>query len=252
MFPRLTVLALGHSLPLDSYIIGALIADSTPLSVFVTPHSPDTAMDIELGRRGCIKSLSSFVWNSRGVSDDLPMRNGNWYNFLKANTQLQKIRLAQPICPSFLEESVLPLLRLSFRNLTSLSLAWHGDSIPYSALSIISRIRSLTQVHLTAAIATSVPRWVIDHTAMQKYLSRLPQLRKIAFTNDSYRISTVDISRINATPSRRRASTRARIHYPKRLADANRYWELMSNLNWMYIGGFQLTFCKNTRPGESY
>ncbi|KAI4253633.1 MAG: hypothetical protein L6R42_007508 [Xanthoria sp. 1 TBL-2021] len=98
------------------------------------------------------------------------------------------------------------------------------------ALDLISRISSLEQLHLSVGTPEGwVSEWDIDSEKMRHYLSRLPRLKKLAFTADEYRPDGFEIDHETDEgvddDHRRRA-----------LDEADLYLEVMPQLEWLFIG----------------
>ena len=128
--------------------------------------------------RGTIPELTTLVWDGM-------IENDQFLSFLQANTQLSKFSLQREASGAFLETRLLPLLTESFRQLTSLSLKWKGDSIPGSALQAIASLVSLQQLHLSAGHQHGQGyNWFIDHDLMRSRLKNLTSLKLIAFSRD--------------------------------------------------------------------
>jgi hypothetical protein len=184
-FPKLTVLEIREVNFPESSVFDALLA--SPLSVLVTNHEVGSNVEDSLVKRGCIKSLKTFVWRPFKVP------HGCSFDFLQANPQISKLNFISPIPPDVLESQLLPLLCKSFEALTSLSLTWKGNSIPEAALDIISGLHTLEQLHLSSGTPAGWRRdWAIDHDSMRNHLSQLPHLRRIAFSRDTYRLVPSD------------------------------------------------------------
>lgn len=134
-----------------------------------------------LRERGLIPSLDTFVWSEPLSHDYFP------FDFLQANSQLEKLSLTFAMPEIFLDIELLPLLSASFKGLTSLSLIWNCHSISESALKSISTLQALQQIHLSAGEQFGWRHdWKINHQATRRHFSKLPMLRKIAFSRDSY------------------------------------------------------------------
>lgn len=131
---------------------------------------------------GAIPSLETFIWNAFQLADDHPLL------FLRCNPQLSKLSLPDALSPTLLDAKILPMLSQSFKRLRSLSLAWKSVSISNSALEIIGTLHTLEQLHLSAGYQFGWRHdWLIKHEEMRKYLRPLHNLRKIAFSRDSYK-----------------------------------------------------------------
>lgn len=130
---------------------------------------------------GTIRSLETFVWKTRSLAPDHPLA------FLRHNSQLSKLRVYFSQKPSLLDERILPILSQSFQELRSLSLAWDGLSISNPALELIATLHSLQQIHLSAGNQYGWRyNWLIKHQKMRDYLRGLPNLKKLAFSRDTY------------------------------------------------------------------
>ncbi|KAL9064054.1 MAG: hypothetical protein Q9161_009111 [Pseudevernia consocians] len=145
-------------------------------------------MEVDLGQdclyseffdeRGTIPELTTLVWDGM-------IENDQSLSFLQANTQLSKLSLQREASGAFLETRLLPLLTESFRQLTSLSLKWKGDSIPGSALQAIASLVSLQELHLSAGHQHGQRyNWFIDHDLMRSRLKNLTSLKLITFSRD--------------------------------------------------------------------
>jgi hypothetical protein len=178
-FPSLRKLKIGHSKFADSSSLNALLGSN--LRLLIADPEASAVHEECFQKRGTIRSLESFAWESFKISADHPL------DFLLANTQLLRLAISYPTPPAFLENKLLPLLSSSFTSLHSLSLIWQGTIIPNSALEIIRTITSLEQIHLSAGFQHGWRHdWLIDHEAMGRYLILLPNLKRIAFSRDSY------------------------------------------------------------------
>lgn len=147
---------------------------------------------------GYLPNLETFVWSS----SDLTMSNPS-LAFLQANTHLRKLKI-DGAAPGFLEERVLPLLCRQFVGLTSLSIRWPEDldHIPQSALDQISSLQGLQQLCLSTGCQFGWKcSWVIDHGAIQNCVQHLPNLRKLAFSRDTY-TDQVPHAQIQMNPER--------------------------------------------------
>lgn len=166
--------------------------DSTiKLLIFPQPESRLRVLEIDTGYNllvgqflescGTIRSLETFVWKTPDVAPDHPLA------FLRQNSQLSKLRVCYPQKPALLDERILPILSQSFRELKSLSLAWEGTLISNSALELIATLQNLQQIHLSAGTQYGWRYdWFIKHQIMRDYLRGLPNLKKLAFSRDSY------------------------------------------------------------------
>lgn len=131
--------------------------------------------------RGRVPALKIFVWSSFKLPESRSL------TFLEANPQILKLSIPRAASAILLEDRILPLLAQSFSNLTSLSLIWDSLEIPCDAVKCISQITTLEQLHLSAGFQAGwCHDWLIDHQVMQTHLHKLPLLKKLAFSRDSY------------------------------------------------------------------
>ena len=64
---------------------------------------------------------------------------------------------------------------------------------------MISSLISLEQIHLSAGNQFGWRHdWLIDHKIMRKHLAKLPSLKRIAFSRDSYNFHDVDLSKVES------------------------------------------------------
>jgi hypothetical protein len=134
-------------------------------------------------RCGYLPKLETFVWSSSGFTI-----SNRTLIFLHANSHLRKLKI-DGATPGFLEDEVLPLLCRQFASLTSLSIRWPEDldHVPQSALDQISSLQGLEQLCLSKGCQFGWKHsWVVDHGAIQNCVRRLPNLRKLAFSRDTY------------------------------------------------------------------
>ncbi|MCJ1426647.1 hypothetical protein MMC29_004550 [Sticta canariensis] len=167
--------------------------DHSTLKLLIFPQSESRlkALDVDAGNRslvaqflegcGTIRSLETFVGDACCLAPDQP------FTFLRNNAQLSKLRLPFPQTPAVLDEGILPILSQSFQELKSLSLTGEGTSISISALGLIGTLRGLQQLHLSAGFQAGWRHdWLIKHREMREYLKELRDLKKLAFSRDTY------------------------------------------------------------------
>jgi len=260
-FPKLTVLEVRDINFPESSVFDTLLA--SPLSVLVTQHEAGSNIGKSLVKVGCIKSLRTFVWQSRRIPG-VPDRCS--FDFLQANPQISKLCFLSPTPPDPLESELLPLLHKSFKALTSLSLCWKGNYIPESALSIMSGLHMLEQLHLSAGTPAGWRHdWPIDHDLMRNHLSHLPRLRNVAFSRDTYRLEPSDDPMQGSYYRHTRSSDIVRDienlgaenvnhgnldqllrmrweerHRDRMIAEADEYAISMPKLEWLFIGQLQM------------
>lgn len=243
-FPRLRYLRLGEVKLRDSSVLEAFIHESLVALEVDIANSP--IHDRFFGKRGNVASLETFVWDAIKIHQDQSL------DFLEANPQLSCLSIWVAMPTALLEKRVLPLLSESFLRLTSLSLTWDNNHISAWALENISSLRSLQQIHLTAGDRFgSGPNWKIDHKTLRKYLHKLPTLRKIAFSADSYQephphsqveeyydaAELTDFDPAFLMPSTDERKVRwEQQHLQRMLTEANKYFRMMGDLEWLYLG----------------
>ena len=165
------------------------------------------------------------------------------FEFLKENEQILKLRFSQPVPTSLIENKPLPYLSCSFMNLKSLSLISQEKTktIDEYSLHMISKLKGLEQIYLNAGIQRGTRyNWRIDHDLMRKYLARLPVLRKIAFSRDSYEnrnhIDSIDDYYQLRIPDAEDQAWWEETHRKRMVSETFKYVKLMPSLEWMYFG----------------
>ena len=259
-FTALRSLTMNHVRHMRPSFLSSLVQDGLYTLDVKTEASP--VYSDFFRQRGCIRSLTTFVWRDSRLPIDHRLE------FLRANPHLCKLAVPRAAPEDLLETTLLPLLVSSFYALKSLTLTWDGLFISESALETIGYLTSLEQIHLSAGNQFGWRHdWLIDHGSMRKYLSRLPNLRKIAFSRDSYKshdgsnLSEVEsyyghqalfgeplrlyVEQLLATrqPTRTiqdlenvRMSLWERIHREKMSSEALLYMDAVKKLEWICIG----------------
>lgn len=258
-FPNLRKLILMHQGIdfADAATLNSLL--DAPLSVLVaaTERRGEYATIKEkcFQDRGRIHSLETFVWNFAHLQDEHSL------DFLSANDQLSKLSLPLAVSATLLEEKLLPMLSLSFLSLRSLDLTWEETSIPDSSLKLISTLRSLEQIQLSAGFQYGWRHnWFIDHESLRKHLSLLSRLQKISFRRDTYKspfgdsfsesyysiqpLSLEDME--NAMDDEFEHSDLGTLfelkHRGLMLEEANKYAAVLPRLEWIYFGQTPMAF----------
>ncbi|KAF2199497.1 hypothetical protein GQ43DRAFT_473597 [Delitschia confertaspora ATCC 74209] len=187
-FPRLQDLKIEFNTPYHPAWLPVLIqpGERSPLR--------HLEMDIGAGLKpamffhecGTLPHLETLVW-SNIREKDLEFAFPPLKAFLEANSQIRKFRLSWPAPSEFLGRQLLPLICSSFHNLTSLSLIWKEENIPYDALDQIATLRNLEQLWLSAGEQRGCEyTWAIDHVAICSRVQQLLKLRRLAFSRDTY------------------------------------------------------------------
>lgn len=190
-FTALRSLKIGYVRLATLSLLNSLVQDGLRELDVDTEASPVFADFFK--QRGSIRSLTTFVWDSSGI----PVLHQ--LEFLTANPQLSKLAIPNAAPKQLLDTSLLPLLVSSFTTLTSLSLVWESLAISERALEMISSLRALEQIHLSAGNQYGWRHdWLIDHEIMRKNLGRLPSLKRIAFSRDSYNFNGIDPSQVES------------------------------------------------------
>jgi hypothetical protein len=252
-FPKLRKLRLHGIVFSDSSIPDALL--EPPLTSLTIQTSRDSKLEQSLSKRGCIDELKTFVWDVLPARDHDDHLSDHVLEFLRQNTQVSRFALRYGpghIPNTVLEHKILPLLSKSFLALTSLSLEWREDDIPESALEIISTLKSLNQISLSAGRTPNSrsPTWFINHRTMQKYLVKLPHLQKVAFSRDWYgsplfndsipkwRPDNFPFNSPHSDPElREKCLSWEFAHATVIIYDAMDYIGILPNLDWIFLGG---------------
>lgn len=258
-FKALRRLSLGDVGLTNSCLLSALVQDGLRVLYVDTEASPVYAAFFR--QRGSIRSLKTFVWDAYIWSTHPQL------DFLRANPQLSKLAMPNPAPKELLDQNLLPLLVSSFTALTSLSLVWAGVSISESALDTISSLTSLEQIHLSAGFQAGWRHdWLADHDIMRKYLGRLPSLKRIAFSRDSYNFHNIHPSHVESYYSAKmvfsddlitldqylvatgqptttifdlemgRVKLWEQTHREKMTSETLLYMETVKELEWIYVG----------------
>jgi hypothetical protein len=186
-FPRLRTLDLGHISFNDTILLEALL--NAPLTTLVINIHGDPLVNQFLAGRGNIRTLETLVHEGI-ILESLSL------DFLKDNRQISTLSFPQPVSATLIEDKLLPLLSSSFMALRSLSIAWDEETktINESSMEMISSLKGLEQIHISAGHHWGWRHdWLVDHDLMREYLSKLPNLKKIALSRDSYHGSTIGI-----------------------------------------------------------
>lgn len=254
--------------------------DPAWLDVLVQPGgpSPIRSLEIDICRNevvsdffrkcGRLPHLEIFVWRCCGFKMTSP-----FIDFLRANSHIRKLRI-DGAAPEFLEDEVIPLLHRRFDGLSSLSIRWPEDQnhIPTTALKQISSLRTLEQLCLSSGCQAGWRHsWLIDHAAMKDCVRNLPNLRKLAFSRDTYternpNIETEEgperyyvdkvlrkLDTILARPYFQEGDIVAKleqaweIQHRNDMADlAARYVSKLPELEWIYLGQLPMHIVRNS------
>ena len=262
-FPRLRELQLGNIHFSDAESLNLLLGANLVSLTADTERTPIHSQCFQ--SRGTIRTLETFVWETWHLPADHSL------DFLKSNPQLRKLSLPHETPPFMLETRLLPLLCSSFRNLTSLCLVWEGVEIPDSALEMISTLKTLQQIHLSAGCQIGWKHdWLIDHESMRKYLASLPDLRKVALSRDSYKseLEAIEVSHyyeakfvnyrevvlydgedMNSAESV--YAVWERLHRERMLDEATEYVDALPKLEWLYIGQIPMSIVESEEDGDT-
>lgn len=258
-FTRLRKLQLGQLRRVDFPMLEALVCDGLrELGVDINTSPVYTAF---FQQRGLIRSLEKLHWTNPGET-----RLESWeVQFLRANRQLQHLSFSFAIPIEELEFQLLPLLAASFTHLKSLSVQWQSTSISKRALGAISNIKSLEQISLSAGEQFGWKHdWLINHQDMREYLSRLPLLRKLAFSRDTYdkHIPGAQVGKYYMVPHMSDSEYREMYEFDTRwkawehfhlqhiLREADAYLGVMPQLEWVYFGQIPMMVMDDPKTGK--
>ena len=256
-FPRLRVVDLASNMELDDSLVASLV--TSRLARLGVDMKHDASTLARLFDQGHMPSFKSFCWAFEAQEPE----ETRLLDFLADNPQLEKLCLGVPTSAEFLDWSVVPLLASSFSHLTSLSLCWRGTSIAASSLAAVGALRSLEDLQIGALNRFDFDPWGVDHDVVRRALRRLARLRRLAFANDSYRVTADnphksyyaeqdlepgDYATACARPDLDGASIVARVpalpapcvwelsHRNRMLAEAERYAAVLPSLEWLLLG----------------
>lgn len=239
-FPRLSSLRLHFLRLADTTLLKELVHDGlVALDTNTELSPPCSAFFVQ---RGLVRSLETFIWHTPNIEKSPSI------SFLKANPQIRKLRIELAVKTVYLEEQILPLLSHRFSNLTSLSLAWDSKDIPWTSLEYISKITALEKLCIGAGEQCGWRHdWCVDHDMIRSHLSQLRDLKKLAFTRDTYGCigSTEeyeryyvdklpileDIARDDWTEEMFEEKHRGRM-----VREATEYAKIFPQLDWIYLG----------------
>ena len=184
-------------------------------------------------------------------------------DFLRANPQLTKLSLAFAVPNILLDEHLLPLLSQSFSRLESFSLKWEGAFISKTALAMTRSLTSLEQIHLSVGEQYGwKSEWLINHKIMRSYLRKLPCLRKVALSRDTYPNKKPDRPNsccyedrfVPDAPFVADRAIRDRLwetkHRTRMLKEGNKYARVMPKLEWLYFGQLVMGIQNVSQTGE--
>lgn len=250
-FPSLRSLTLGFDvLFADLSSLEALVHDG--LKTLNIGNADDPVTQEFLQTRGWIPALETFAWESFHV--------GHLPHFLSANPQITKLALPFRTSSDILYLDIVPVLCKSFFNLTSLSLVWES-SIPEICLEMIASLRALEQIHLSSGNQYGWQHdWQIDHALMRKHLSKLPLLKKVAFSRDSYDsgASSLPVDRYYDDQYLPKSELPENVsdvgklweqkHRRMILDEAKQYIDILPKLEWLYFGQIPMQVTRSREP----
>lgn len=262
-FPRLRTLSLGHVSFRNTFILEALL--NAPLTTLIISNPGDPLVDQCTTARGNIRTLETLVCEgvlSEAVSTE----------FLEANKQISTLSFPIPISSNLINETLLPLISSSFTALRSLCLTWDEETkiLKKSILEMICKLKGLEQIHLSAGHQWGWRHdWKIDHALLREHLRELPNLKKIAFSRDSYECPTHGIeyyyefkippARLIENPpeslDRDPPDTQALWEYAHEqmvVREAKRYVEVLPKLEWIYFGQIPMEVIYCQGPSGRY
>jgi hypothetical protein len=241
-FPRLRTLNLGHVSFKNTIILEALL--NAPLTTLILSTKDPLIVQSTIAR-GNIRTLETLVLQGI-LSESFSL------DFLKANQQISTLSFPMLTSAILIEDKLLPLLSSSFTALRSICLTWDEETktIIESVLQMISTLKGLEQIHLSAGHQWGWRHdWKIDHELMREYLSKLPNLKKVAFSRDSYEGSIMGIEFYyeDKSPARELVEshpgwedTNEELwelgHRQMAIEEANLYVGVMPKLEWMFFG----------------
>lgn len=238
-----------------------------PLSRLAMNVANGSAVNL-LSQRGCIQTLKTLLC----IRPWPQTENDNVLGFLANNPRLAKLSLHVPNHTPSLDERILRLLSTNFTSLSSLSVRWNSNSdLEDSILIQLAQIQSLEQLHIRLNNEDHpYDLWPINHSRMREALYSLPSLKRIAFSSDSYPITTSDLADIdryyeaqalqdevsaamfeddpefeNIGPEDAKEILWRRQHEKAMLREAKKYVEVMPKLEWIYFGQLGMEIHKN-------
>lgn len=184
-FPGIRSLTLDGETNADT--LTSLVGEHTQVQSLSVDSSASEVSSF-LRTRGQIVSLENFTWinNMNSAHDDM-------LTFIENNHQLRSFDSTFNITSSVIDFCLLPTLRDSMTNLTSLHLAWEGGSIAPDSLHIIGNLTSLKDLWLSAGNPYGNRlEWEVDHRLQLEAFKPLHLLETLSFSRDSYRVPNPD------------------------------------------------------------
>jgi len=216
------------------------ISDDTVLSSFFPSGDSSTIRALSIDIRtervriflptlGRIKTLQSLHCHSFAVAKDPDI------SFIASNPQLKSLALS-PYSNEYLTTTLLPTL-INFTSLTSLSLIFQSPFVDSSSLTYISKIKSLTQLWLSAGKQSgSAVEWEVDHDTLLATLSPLLGLRRMAFTRDTYRSKDGDPQTVPVLGEYGLDAAWEEWHRNGTVDVGRRYFGVFKRLKWLLVG----------------
>jgi len=232
---------------LSSLFLKAVLASSR-LTILEITNCKEIPFEV-LNQHGTIPTLRHFTTSGNATTEAL-------LPFISCNAQLTKLQLQQPLPDEFLSSALLPLLVNSFQSLACLSLIWKETAIPEHGLDLLSSLRQLRRLFLSAGLPNSWrSEFLINHALMLSHLARLSKLRELEFYHDTY-----DNGHGWSDPSdyyqHRRMNESGNLDYAfqpaherfeishkrKMIVVAEDYARNMANLEWLFVGQYAFAF----------
>ncbi|PPR07446.1 hypothetical protein CVT26_013478 [Gymnopilus dilepis] len=182
VFPQLRSLSLFLEAPPSMpCVFGALLGRSTKVNSLLVDSEPAARRFL----KSCVPvdSLEHFCWTQ---SRDTDLSLDDVLQFLHLNPQLETIHIPDPLSPTTIDESLMPLLRDHYDALTSLHLVWDAPTVSEQSLAHIASLPTLRSLWLSAGNQGVRSTWEVNHDLVRKHLSTLHSLETLAFSHDTY------------------------------------------------------------------
>ncbi|KAI1182702.1 hypothetical protein F5B17DRAFT_419305 [Nemania serpens] len=171
-FPKLKTLHIGRMTVVDARVLSCLVREGlTSLNI---PYNDTSQFLSGLGQ---IRTLDTVILDGYRTT-------GSPTRFIEANTQIRSLAISWAV-DAFLGRVIQSLHHHG--SLKRLSLEWHENHIPETSLERLSLLSSIEMLHLGAGKDMGRPEdWFVDHDELRRYVGRLPQLRRLIITHDTY------------------------------------------------------------------
>lgn len=272
-FPRLRTADLTHLRDASANVFASLL--SAPLTHLALPCDLKR-VDIQEPLEICanFRNLETLVM--LGLDTMPPAITDAVLGFLARHSHIEKLHIGE-INRNYFDKKlrdshIVPMLSKDFTSLRSLWIQFTGSiksnavqespehrddfTIPEASLECIGSIATLEQLHISAGLGNHNSGWLIHHGRLQKHLSPLKQLKRLAFSHDTYyfpedgfqgyysahfldaagELKARERPELNTKDGVSRYAIWERAHRNRMLDEAEQYAATLPNLEWVLSG----------------